>query len=185
MILINGDNELEKKSSNIGSVITKWWNDSLRKDDGPSRKAAARLRRCTTPVEAALIEEVHNLKFMVEQEGFEKFQPDTLALVAICLSHVKEGRGKKLAELFGNREIKDGPRVLSEIRFQSLIRITNKVELIGPIRRAISLVQHKPINVYALAEDTFHWNEDVRREWCFQYFGSSRQKKSKNEKENL
>ena len=98
---------------------------------------------------------------------------------------MKEDGEEKLAELFGNREIKDGPRVLSEIRFQSLIRITNKVELIGPIRRAISLVQHKPIKVSALAKDMFLWNEVVRREWCFQYFGSSRQKKSKNEKENL
>lgn len=175
---------MEKKSPDIGIVFTNWWKDSLRRDDGPSRKANARLRRCTTPIEAALIEEVHDLKFRLEQEGFEQFHPNTLALVAICLSHVKEGGGKKLAELFGNREIKDGPRVLSEIRFQSLIRITSKLELIGPVRRAIPLVQHKPINVYALAKDLFHWNEDVRRDWCFQYFGSSNQMKSQSEKEN-
>lgn len=186
MILINGVNELEKKSHSIGIVCTKWWKDSLRSDDGSSRKACARLRRCTTPIEAALVEEVHDLKFRLEQEGVKKINSDTLALVAICLSHVKESGDKKLAELFGNREIKDGPRVLSELRFQSLIKIRSKVELIRPIRRAISLVhnKNKPINVYALSEDVFWWNEKVRHDWCFQYFGASSQLKSKSKKEH-
>ena len=101
-----------------------------------------------------------------------------MALVSIALVHVdvaEDAKAKttRLAEAFGQGRSKDTPPALSALRFQALLRATDQVDLITPLRRAMAIVRHVPVNVHALADDLYFWNENVRRRWCFQYFGAS------------
>ena len=159
----------------VASVCVKWWRSNLVGDDGPARMKRARLRRCTVPLEALLIDSVHDLGHGLQMAGYNKFNADGLALVAIGISYIQQSdeNAKKLAEEFGRKESKDGPRVFSEQRFQNLIRTTDKGELIAPLRRGLAIVRKRPINVASLAKDLFYWDDKTRISWCFQYFGAS------------
>ncbi len=161
--------------NSVASVCVKWWYATLGRDDGLARHNRARLRRCMEPMDALLIESVHDLGQRLNLAGFKGVNSDKLALVAIGISHVNESniKSNKLAELFGCRPSKDAPRTLSEQRFQTLIRTTDQRELILPLRRSLALVRHNSVNVGMLASDLFYWGERTRIEWCFQYFGAS------------
>ena len=73
----------------------------------------------------------------------------------------------------GGAHRRDAPRALSALRFQSLIRTSDRAELITGLRRAMAIVRQTPVDVAALAADLYRWNDDVRTAWCFQYFGAT------------
>lgn len=172
----------------VGSICTKWWKVTLDKDDGPARQTRARLRRCSNPIDALLIKSVHDLGHWLNLAGYNNgLNADVLALVAIGISQVQEhnDKSRKLAEIFGHQVDKDSPRILSEQRFQTLVRTIDQRELIAPLRRGLALVRHQPINVAALASDLFYWNEQTRIAWCFQYFDASAMSESDYKENNL
>ena len=156
----------------LGVICAGWWHQTFGNDDGAARIARARLRRCGTPVEALLVEAVHDLNARLRAAGYRP-GANRLALVAIVLAHVNGNDKRKLAEAFGQRGSKDGPRALSELRLQTLIRTTDPAHLITPLRRAMAIVRRVPVNITALAADLYRWNDDTRTAWCFQYFGAS------------
>ena len=160
------------KQKGVGAICTEWWRQSLANDDGPARMTRARLRRCTAPVETLTIEAVHNLNGRLRSAGYPP-SADQLALLAVSLAHVSESGTQKLASAFGRRETRDGPRALNSSRFHTLVRTTDRAELIAPLRRAMAIVRRTPIHVPALASDLYHWNEHAQNSWCFQYFGAS------------
>lgn len=155
-----------------GAICAAWWRRTLGDDDGAARMDRARLRRCTTPAQALAIEAVHDLNAKLRAAGYRP-GADQLALLAIVLAHVAEGGELRLAAAFGRQESKDAPRALSALRFQSLIRTSDRAELITALRRAMAIVRRTPVDVTALAADLYRWNEDVRTAWCFQYFGAT------------
>ena len=156
----------------LGVICAGWWHQTFGNDDGAARMTRARLRRSATPAEALVVEAVHDLNARFRAAGYRP-GANRLALVAIVLAHVNANDKRKLAEAFGQRRSKDGPRALTELRLQTLIRTTDPAHLITPLRRAMAIVRHVPINVAALAADLYRWNEDTRTTWCFQYFGAS------------
>ena len=162
----------ETTSKSPGAVCADWWRQTFAADDGAARMVRARLRRCATPAEALTIEAVHDLNAQLRTTGHRP-GADRLALAAIVLAHVTESGNRRLAEVFGQRESKDGPRALSELRFQTLIHTTDYKALIAPLRRAMAIVRGTPVNVVALAADLHRWNENTRTNWCFQYYGAS------------
>lgn len=154
-----------------GRIAASWWHRAFHDEHGSGRAVRARLRRCVTPVEAVAVEAVHDLNGQLRAAGHRP-RADRLALLAITLAHVEEDGPRPLAELLGVRPVKDAPRTLSELRWQALIRVTQPLELISPLRRALAIVRHTPVNVGALAGDLYRWNETTRTKWCFQYFGA-------------
>ena len=155
-----------------GMVCAGWWRQALAGDDGPARMARARLRRCATPAQALTVEAVHDLNGRLRAAGHRP-GADRLALVAIGLAHVDESGDDRLAEAFGRRETRGGPRVLSELRFQALMHAADCTDLIAPLRRAMAGMRGTPVDVAALAADLYRWDEDTRTAWCFQYCGAS------------
>ena len=162
----------ETQSKSPGVVCAGWWRQTFVDDDGAARMVRARLRRCATVAEALTIEAVHDLNAQLREAGYRP-GADRLALVSIMLAHVTDSGSHRLAEVFGHREPRDGPRALSELRFQTLIHTRDRTELIAPLRRAVAIVRGMPVNVAALAADLYRWNEDTRTAWCFQYYGAS------------
>ena len=155
-----------------GTICAGWWRQTFGNDDGVARMTRAYLRRSATPAEVLTVEAVHELNARLRSAGYRP-GADVLSLVATALAHVAENEGRRIAETFGQRRSKDGPRPLSELRFQTLIRTTDPAELIAPLRRAMAIVRQAPVNVAALASDLYRWNESARTAWCFQYFGAS------------
>ena len=155
-----------------GTVCAAWWHQTFGNDDGAARMTRARLRRCVTALEALSVEAVHDLNARLRDAGHRP-AADRLALLATVLAHVSEHGSLRLATALGRREYKDAPRVLSSLRFQSLVGTTDPTELITALRRAMAIVRASPIDVAALATDLYRWDQSVRTAWCFQYFGAS------------
>ena len=158
----------------IGSIVVGWHRSTLNQDDGAARATRARLKRCESPIEALAVEATHDLNKQLRNLG-EYPDADVLALLATVFARLKgtEG-GDELAALFGKkRSGKDEARFLSELRFQSLIRIRSHRDLITPLRRSLAVLGSDPTcNGWKLAEDLYFWNRRVHNKWCFQYFGS-------------
>ena len=160
----------EKK---IGDIVVEWYIAVLRKDDGAARAARARLKRCESPVEALAVAETHELNRQLRAHG-KTPSADQLTVLVATFARLKDIHGDRLAALFGKKLAKDAPRPLSELRFQSLIRIRSHRELIVQLRRSLGVLGSDPAcNGRALAEDLYFWNEAKRNEWCFQYFGAA------------
>ena len=162
----------ETRSRSPGAVCAGWWRRTFAGDDGAARMVRARLRRCASAAEALTVEAVHGLNAQLREAGYRP-GAERLALVSITLAHVTDSGSRRLAEAFGQRRSRDGPRMLSESRFQALIHARDRTELIAPLRRAVAIVRGMPVNVAALAADLYRWDEDTRTAWCFQYYGAS------------
>lgn len=155
----------------IGDVVVEWYTEIFERDDGASRAARARLRRCKSPAEALLVSETHDLNWRLRDIG-ENPDSDQLTLISVVFSHLHDVRGKKLAAQFGESLAKDSPRKLSETRFQSLIRNRTHRDLVVPLRRCLGVLgKDLKCDGYRLAADLYFWNDNTRNDWCFQYFG--------------
>ena len=160
------------ENSGVGEIVTKWYRTCLDQDRGAARTARARLKRCNSPVEALAVAETHELNTQLKNHR-KKPSADQLALLAITFARLRSVDGVILAAAFGARSMKDGPRKLSELRFQSLIRVQTRRGLITPLRRALAVLgPDLSCNGRVLAEDLYFWNDRVRSNWCFQYFGA-------------
>lgn len=160
------------ENSGIGEIVTRWYRSSLDQDRDSARTARARLKRCSSPAEALAVAETHELNTLLKRHG-KRPSADQLALLAVTFARLRSVDGEKLAAAFGARSMKDGPRKLSELRFQSLIRVRTRRDLIAPLRRALAVLgPDLSCNGWVLAEDLYFWNDRVRSNWCFQYFGA-------------
>jgi CRISPR system Cascade subunit CasB len=150
----------------VGGICHDWWRSYLNKDIGSGRTARAKLRRASTPAEVLATAEVHDLYAALGRN----IAPDRLSLIAIALAQL-EADGETAARRFGQKGGGDS-RVLSELRFQNLIRTTDPTALIIPLRRALAIIDKKA-NIRQLASDLYYWSENVRTRWCFDYYGAT------------
>lgn len=158
----------------VAGAVVEWYAYSLGRNDGTARAARARLRRCQSTTEALAVSETHDLnrRLRAIRPGSAP-KPDQLALIATIFAHLRGIDGEELAARFGRRDTKDGPRLLSELRFQSLIRVKSHRDLMAPLRRSLAVLRpDASCNGQILARDLYWWSDRVRGKWCFQYFGS-------------
>ena len=162
------------KTGDVGLATVEWYRSILGADDGIARATRARLKRCQSTVEAMTIAETHVLFHKLKETADGRTPlPDQVALIAIIFARLKGVEGRKLASRFGEQETRDGPRRLSRLRFQSIIRVRTHRELILPLRRSLEVLgADTSCNGLSLAWDLYSWSEGVRKSWCFQYFGS-------------
>ena len=163
---------MNKKTLDIGAVCARWWSAAIASDTGAARKTRAQLRRAATPIDALGVTAVHNLnKMFLEAEHNLRKQsdgPDRLALIAIVLARISDINGASLARRLGAGD----PPPLSPLRFNALIRTKAPRDLIRPMLRAVQIVNGRA-DLPRLARDIYWWNDAVRSEWCFDYFGAS------------
>jgi len=143
----------------VGAIILGWWARELGdRQSAAARGLAARLRRAG-PVDALAERAVHDLAQALNLRDGAR-----LAFLVRLLAEVREHEGRPLARALGGAE-----PVMSELRFQRLMRADGG-ELPEALRRAITLAD-RSCNVARLGSDLLHWGEDVRRRWCFDYYG--------------
>ena len=168
----------------VGDIGMRWWLSAIAADTGHTRKTRAELRRADTPLAALGVSAVHDLNRALNDAGHGLHHradgPDRLALIAVALAHVKEGRGAAAARGFGAGD----PPPLSSIRFNSLIRTKAPRELIRPLVRALKIIGGRT-DARKLARDLYWWNERVRTAWCFDYYGATGAKPSDEDEETL
>ena len=156
----------------VGYICQKWWQNSIAADTGLARRTRAELRRCDTTLAVLGISAVHDLNRELSEHGFKlQKRPDQLALISVALAHVKTNQKPYAARLFGDGD----PKKLSPIRFNALIRTDEPRDLMRPISRALKIIDGNT-NVRKIAEDLYWWNEKVKAEWCFDYYGASEAK---------
>ncbi len=156
----------------VGEIGMRWWRSAINADTGRSRRTRAELRRADTPLAVLGVSAVHDLNRALKDSGYRLHHradgPDRLALIAVALAHVTDGRGAAAARRFGAGE----PPPLSSIRFNTLIRTEAPRGLIRPLVRALKIVGGST-DVRKLTRDLFWWNDRVRTDWCFDYYGAT------------
>ena len=162
--------------TDAAKVIVAWWRTNLRpeEDRSAARALRARLRRADVPEEALAEEAVFEL---TQGLPWLRARPVALATLARTLARVETHTTATLAAHLGEREGRDGPRAMSDLRFQRLLR-TPEAELSMAMRRALPLVDER-CNVGRLGRDILDWNDSERGErvriaWCFDYFKATR-----------
>ncbi len=156
--------EGKDKNDDVGDVCYRWWRQALGPETGRGRAARARLRKAASAVEAIQVEETFELYKALDR----KPDTETLALIAISLAQIKENTAQKAAERFGRKN--GDTRLLSDLRFQRLVRTPDPAELVTPLRRALKVIDDRA-NICDLARDLYYWNEETRIRWCFEYYG--------------
>ena len=156
----------------VGEIGMRWWRSAINADTGRTRRTRAELRRADTPLAVLGVAAVHDLNRALKDAGYGLHHradgPDRLVLIAVALAHVNEGRGAAAAWRFGVGV----PPPLSSIRFNSLIRTEAPRELIRPLVRALKIIGGST-DARKLTRDLYWWNERVRTDWCFDYYGAT------------
>jgi CRISPR system Cascade subunit CasB len=161
-----------------------WWKITLSGEDG-DRGVRAQLRRCHTPLDAAIFPAALSLARRLgripgtgapewKQKGFER----ALGL-AIALAHVRTEASTPLLRVLGwgqfpydkkESDVVDGRPVLSELRFKRFLQTDGEDELIAAFSRLIQLVKGET-NVADLARVFLRWDDDrTKRDLALTYF---------------
>jgi CRISPR system Cascade subunit CasB len=171
--------------SETGSEILGWWRKNLRptEDTSAARALRARLRRASAPEEALAEEAVFQL---TEPLPWLRSRPNALATLVQVLARVESHQGSRLAAQLGHSAGSDGSRRMSALRFQRLLR-TPATDLATALRRALPLADNS-CNVARLGQDMLDWDqpergEQVRIDWCFDYFNATRERAPANSPE--
>jgi len=145
----------ELRSDEAQQNLLKWWQE-MRNDRGE----CARLRRCETPLEAALCKSVFRLR---TQLPFWNNQPEILAALAGILSHVEsDDRSASFAKQLARPKEAGGKSLLSEHRFQKMMKSRDWDEFYQSLRRVLQ-VMRKQANVLSLADGIIRWGREYGR----------------------
>ena len=142
----------ELRSDEAQMKMLKWWQE-MREDKGE----CARLRRCETPVEAALCKSLFRLRILLP---FWNNQPEILATLAGILSHVESNDGSvSFATQMARPKDAGSKSLLSEHRFQKMMKSHDWDEFYQSLRRAIQMMS-KQANVLSLADGIIRWGRE-------------------------
>ncbi|MBT3070570.1 type I-E CRISPR-associated protein Cse2/CasB [Rhodomicrobium sp. Az07] len=162
------------KKNAIGDEARKWW-ESLQPaksgedaNGGGNRAALAKLRRCSTWIEAAAERETA-LLFRRVGSGNEQ-RLCRAAVLAAVLAHVRENETTKIASSVGPQKGDEATAQLSQLRLRRLLTASGDDEILTAFRRLVALKGGKA-NVADLAEIILNWHrEDRRMRFAFDYW---------------
>ncbi|MFM7200381.1 MAG: type I-E CRISPR-associated protein Cse2/CasB [Myxococcota bacterium] len=135
----------------------------------------ARLRRAETPLEQAMLPEVHRLQLLLGRSSTtdRHFDP-RVGGIAHLMAQLKRspdqlpGSHKSFAKVAAEPDDGHKPHV-STLRFRRLLQKEDD-ELLLTLRRCLPLVGE--FDRVQLMRDLYHWNDQVRRQWATDYFSN-------------
>ncbi|MHB1224476.1 MAG: type I-E CRISPR-associated protein Cse2/CasB [Gemmatimonadaceae bacterium] len=173
--------------------VLEWWSDNFApRDPGdpqssdPDSAARARLRRCRSPVDAATVPTAVSLSRRLgvlsgHAHSDDRRVIDALNLARILAHVIRNDDERRPMQAAGwpefpgsakDREIgKVRPR-LAEARFRRLLQTEGGEELVTAFTRLIALLGGT-VDVVALAEAYWFWNERTKRRWAFDYYAAT------------
>jgi CRISPR system Cascade subunit CasB len=148
-------------------IAAAWWRrlqpDPDRKNPG-DRAALARLRRVTTPTEAAMEPACVALARDLQARPNEF---ETVALTAAVLAHLRENTGPgSLARHIGVQP--DGTSPISWLRVRRLVQAHTLEDRLTAFRRLVNQMSNKA-PLYDLADCLLDWSEMRRRQFVFDF----------------
>ncbi len=148
----------------VSMLLLQWWRDL-----DSNRGDRADLRRCRVPNDVVFIPSYHRLRNMLVPLGNANDQ--SLCIVAGVLSHAREHDGSErfAAQLARKKPGSDTP-LMSDLRFRRFLSIREPEILFREAIRAVRLLDGT-VNVPDLAHGLYWWNDHVRRQWAFDYYG--------------
>lgn len=150
-------------NSDAYDILLKWWKGL---DD--SRGDRASLRRCHNSIEVAFNPAFHHLRWSLSK--FDYVNPESLAIVAGVLSHVKnnDGSARFAAQMAMPKSGGTNTRV-SGLRFRRLLKVQNNSDLFEPLIRVVRMLDGN-VNISSLANSIYWWNDFTRKDWAFAYY---------------
>ena len=158
--------------SRWNEIAARWWRELQPTDTQPGNRAAlARLRRCTSPAQAAAIPEALDLARWVGITFGRHGRFEAVLLTAIVLAHVREDdRSASAARQLGGAG-PDHRAAMSPLRFARLLNAETTEEKLVAFRRAVALLRGA-VHVPSLALALLDWSEKTRIAWAFDYHGA-------------
>ncbi|MGO9571350.1 MAG: type I-E CRISPR-associated protein Cse2/CasB [Desulfomonilaceae bacterium] len=152
--------------SAVSTELHRWW-QSLEEARGDRKN----LRRCRNLVSVVFVPAYYRLRGVLLPLG--TVDDEALAAVAGILAHVKNHMpdytfAEQMAQpkMGGTR-----PRV-SGLRFRRLLQFQNHCELYPALIRTVRLLDGA-VNLHSLASSTYRWNDSVRKQWAYSYYGTA------------
>ena len=147
-------------------ALRQWW-AGLENDRG----GRAHLRRASSPTEIVFEPAFHRLlRALEELDGVGKPYGPAVAAVAGLAARVKEPEASQSppAQMASSKPGSQRPRV-SKIRFRRLLEADDLEDRFTQLGRALRLLDGR-VNLSALAEAAYRWNEPLRRRWAYDYY---------------
>ncbi|MDZ4791844.1 MAG: type I-E CRISPR-associated protein Cse2/CasB [Hyphomicrobiales bacterium] len=165
----------------LGVIARDWWKDlqpSEKGDDRYSRgdrAALAKLRRCSTWVEAAA--EAQTLVLFGALRKGHPYELLRVAVLASVLAHVRtdDTSTKNIADGIGKHACdKDATAVLSEFRLRRLLTTKGDDDILIAFRRLVALMGNTA-NIADLATNILYWDhpetgDSTRVKFAFHYW---------------
>ncbi len=152
-----------------------WWRQLQPEGGRPDNAGLAQLRRVATPQEALLHPAAVELAIRL---GKHSYQDRAVACsLAAVLAHVRRDSSERaIAARLGQRTGEN--RLMSEVRFRTLMQSATGAERMTAFRRAIALLD-RSVNVERLAYAWLYWDSAdrglrLRTDWMFDYVGAVR-----------
>jgi len=146
--------------------LQRWW-QSLEE----ARGDRAKLRRCRELVSVVFIPSYYRLRSVLLPLG--RVDDEALAAVAGILAHVKNHvPGRAFAEQMAQPKGRGASARVSGLRFRRLLQFQNHNELYPALIRAVRLLDGA-VNLHSLASSTYWWNDSVRKQWAYDYYGTA------------
>lgn len=143
-------------------ILLDWW-ATLESDKG----TRATLKRCNTlpevMVHPAFVRLCQRLeKWLSDDFNWQERLATVVGLLAHCKTQTNLGLPTAMAQNAG------GTPVVSELRFRRLLQ-EKPEDLYRAMIRILRMLDGKA-NLPQLIHDTYHWNDQTRRNWAFAYF---------------
>ena len=159
-----------RPDSEFGKALESYW-ESLEDNRGDR----AILRRCDGALQVIMTPIFHHqLRDWRQYFSSETNYEEQLAQIMGLLAHVRFHRSdisiaKQMATGRG------GDPAVSELRFQRLLQSTRQ-KYYRDMIRMIKLLGGE-LNIHDLAESTYFWGDNVRKEWAYDYYENIPNKK--------
>ena len=139
--------------------LQRWWEELQEIGENPRKRnmrgERAILRRAETPTEVMLSPLYYEVSALLKDIKGENAL--ALAIAVGILSHVrKKGVNGTFATQLGTPKEGSTKPVMSELRFQQLVKSNNPEEFYRRLIRAVHLLG-KSANIMSLVENIFHW----------------------------
>jgi len=159
---------LDLERDEAAQALRRWWETLQEHHD-----LRAQLRRCRTVNEVTLQPAYHRLVHALQRHA--RLNALSLALVAALAAHIKADTTEaSFAAQMAAPRGEGGRARVSGLRFRRLLQVEEHERLLHPLIRIVRLLDGRA-NLLRLANDAYWWNDRVRRQWAFDYYGHAPQ----------
>lgn len=166
---------MTERKQGPGERARKWWLAMQPDQPGADPGTLARLRRASTPVQAAAEARTITLYRRLVGDDYRRGELERVATLAAVIAHIRKdpGSAKPTARLLGEGE----DPIMSPLRFSSLIAARDAGETLRGFRQVVALLGGKA-PVADMATALFDWTHPIRGEirktrWLFEYHAAT------------